>query len=138
MALPFGIATWSVRQAMQQVVSELSGPVVLSDRAVARSPGLRAPNAGSRRPAGETPRPPSCRQSSACPRRRSRACCAPSERRVGLDEPTSADAGDGMTVGELVVDPPAQEAYDRTCEPVTAAELPRLLLHLTARERNVI
>ena len=52
-------------------ISELSGPVVLSDRALASWLGSRAPNAGSGRPVGEIPRPPSCGPSSACPRRRS-------------------------------------------------------------------
>ena len=53
----------------------------------------------------------------------------------GLDEPTG---GDGATVGELLADPPAHEAYERVPQQVLAAQIPGLLDHLTERERTVI
>ena len=41
--VPFwGYAVWWVRQAMQQVVSELSGPIVLSDRALRQLARLKS------------------------------------------------------------------------------------------------
>jgi RNA polymerase primary sigma factor len=137
--VPFwGYAAWWVRQAMQQVVSELSGPVVLSDRALRQLARIKS----AQRRFEQT-----CRRDAATtelsaivglPQSQVESLLRTDRAARGLDEPTSADAGDGATVGELVVDPPAQEAYDRTCERVMAAELPRLLSHLTARERNVI
>ena len=137
--VPFwGYAAWWVRQAMQQVVSELSGPVVLSDRALRQLARIKA---AQRRFAQTCRRDPATAELSAVvglPQAQVESLLRTDRAARGLDEPTSADAGDGMTIGELVVDPPAQEAFDRTCERVTAAELPRLLLHLTARERNVI
>jgi RNA polymerase sigma factor (sigma-70 family) len=137
--VPFwGYAAWWVRQAMQQVVSELSGPVVLSDRALRQLARIKS----AQRRFEQT-----CRRDAATtelsaivglPQSQVESLLRTERAARGLDEPTSAEAGDGATVGELVVDPPAQEAYDRTCERVMAAELPRLLSHLTARERNVI
>jgi RNA polymerase nonessential primary-like sigma factor len=56
----------------------------------------------------------------------------------GLDEPTGAEAGDGATVGELLADPPAHEAYERVPQRVLAAQIPDLLGRLTERERTVI
>ncbi|HEY1507394.1 MAG TPA: sigma factor-like helix-turn-helix DNA-binding protein, partial [Solirubrobacteraceae bacterium] len=55
-----------------------------------------------------------------------------------LDEPAGAEACDGTTVGDLVADVPAQEAYDRVPEQVLAAGIPGLLGCLTDRERTVI
>jgi RNA polymerase sigma factor (sigma-70 family) len=56
----------------------------------------------------------------------------------GLDDPANAEAREGTTVGDLVPDPPAQEAYDSVPEQVLAAEVPGLLSCLTDRERTVI
>ena len=47
-------------------------------------------------------------------------------------------AGDGATVGELLADPPAQEAFERVPQQVLASQIPALLGHLTDRERTVI
>ena len=56
----------------------------------------------------------------------------------GLDEPTGGEAGDGATVGELLADPPAHEAYERVPQQVLASQIPGLLGNLTDRERTVI
>ena len=137
--VPFwGYAAWWVRQAMQQVVSELSGPMVLSDRALRQ---LARVEQAQRRFEQTSGRELSTTELSAIvglPRRRSRAWCARSAPHVGLDEPAGAEARDGTTVGESVADPPAQEAYDRVPEHVLAAEIPGLLGCLTDRERTVI
>jgi RNA polymerase sigma factor (sigma-70 family) len=137
--VPFwGYAVWWVRQAMQQVVSELSGPVVLSDRALRQLARIKS----AQRRFEQT-----CRRDAATtelsaivglPQPQVEGLLRTERAARGLDEPTSADADDGATVGDLVVDPPAEEAYDRTRERVVGAELPRLLSHLTPRERNVI
>jgi DNA-directed RNA polymerase sigma subunit (sigma70/sigma32) len=60
------------------------------------------------------------------------------ERRpLPLDGPANED-GDGMTVGEMLADPPAEEAYEGVPLRLLANQLPRLLSHLTDRERTVI
>ena len=56
----------------------------------------------------------------------------------GLDEPTGAEAGDGTTVGEVLADPPAYEAYERVPDQVLASQIPALLYQLSERERTVI
>jgi RNA polymerase primary sigma factor len=53
-----------------------------------------------------------------------------------LDEPAGVD--DGVSVGDQLVDPPAQEAYERVPERALAAEVPGLLEHLSEREQAVI
>jgi RNA polymerase sigma factor (sigma-70 family) len=137
--VPFwGYAAWWVRQAMQQVVSELSGPVVLSDRALRQLARIKRAQRRFEQTRRRNAATTELSAIVALPQSQVESLLRTERAARGLDEPTSADASDGATVGELVVDPPAQEAYDRTCERVMAAELPRLLSHLTARERNVI
>jgi RNA polymerase primary sigma factor len=137
--VPFwGYAAWWVRQAMQQVVSELSGPIVLSDRALRQLSRIK--NAQRRfeqahRRAGSSGElaarvglPRSQVESLLCTERTAR----------GLDQPAGSDAVDGTSLGELLADLPAQEAYDRVPQQVLAAQIPGLLESLTDRERTVI
>ncbi|HEY2654899.1 MAG TPA: sigma-70 family RNA polymerase sigma factor [Solirubrobacteraceae bacterium] len=137
--VPFwGYAAWWVRQAMQQVVSELSRPMVLSDRALRQLARIKAAQRRfeqARRREATTAElstivglPQSQVEKLLCTERTAR----------GLDEPTGAEAGDGNTVGELLADPPAREAYERVPQQVLAAQVPGLLDHLSDRERTVI
>jgi RNA polymerase sigma factor (sigma-70 family) len=137
--VPFwAYATWWVRQAMQQVVSELSRPIVLSDRASRQLARIKAAQrrfeqahqreASSEEVAAIVGLPRSQVESLLCAERATR----------GLDEPACAENGDGASVGEMLADPPAQEAYDRIPEHLLATEVPHLLVHLTDREQTVI
>jgi RNA polymerase sigma factor (sigma-70 family) len=137
--VPFwAYAAWWVRQAMQQVVSELSRPMVLSDRAfrhLARIKEAQRRFEQARRREATTAElstivglPQSQVEKLLCTERTAR----------GLDEPMGAKAGEGTTVGELLADPPAREAYERVPQQVLAAQVPRLLGHLSDRERTVI
>ena len=137
--VPFwGYAAWWVRQAMQQVVSELSGPMVLSDRALRQ---LARVKHAQRRFEQTSGRELSSTELSAIvgmPRSQIESLVRSERSARGLDEPAGAEARDGTTVGDLVADPPAQEAYDRVPEQVLAAQIPGLLGCLTDRERTVI
>jgi RNA polymerase sigma factor (sigma-70 family) len=131
-------ASWWVRQAMQQVVSELSRPMVLSDRALrqlARVKQAQRAFEQARRREATTAEvstivglPQTQVEKLLCTERTAR----------GLDEPTGAEGGDGTTVGELLADPPAREAYERVPQQLLAAQVPALLGHLSERERTVI
>lgn len=137
--VPFwAYATWWVRQAMQQVVSELSRPIVLSDRALRqlarvkdaqrRLEQARAKEASYDEVAALTDLPRGQVESLLSAERRARP----------LDEPANEESGDGVTVGDTLADPPAEDAYDAVPHRVLAAELPRLLGSLSHRERTVI
>lgn len=137
--VPFwGYAAWWVRQAMQQVVSELSRPIVLSDRALRQLARIKE----AQRRFEQTRR----REATAADLSRivrlpqsqvEKLLCTERTPR-GLDEPTGAEAGEGATVGELLVDPPAGDAYERVPQQVLAAQVPGLLCRLSDRERTVI
>lgn len=137
--VPFwAYAAWWVRQAMQQVVSELSRPIVLSDRALRQLARIKeVQRSVEQRHAREA----SCSEVAALaglPRTQVESLLSAERRPRPLDEPANEDTGDAMTISELLIDSPAEEAYDRVPQRVVALEIPRLLAYLTERERLVI
>lgn len=139
--VPFwGYAAWWVRQAMQQVVSELSRPMVLSDRALRQLARIKQAQRRFEQ---------SCRREASMvelsrvvglPRSQVEKLLCTERTARGLDEPTGVEAaGEGTaTVGEMLADPPAGEAFERVPQRVLAAQVPGLLGHLSERERTVI
>jgi RNA polymerase sigma factor (sigma-70 family) len=137
--VPFwGYAAWWVRRSMQQVVSELSRPIVLSDRALRQLARIkkaqRSLEQGSRREVTSA----ELAAIVGLPRAEVENLLRTERTARGLDEPAGSEAVDGTSVGELLADPPAQEAYERVPEQLLAAEVPGLLGQLTDRERTVI
>ncbi|HWE12952.1 MAG TPA: sigma-70 family RNA polymerase sigma factor [Solirubrobacteraceae bacterium] len=137
--VPFwGYAAWWVRRSMQQVVSELSRPIVLSDRALRQLARIkkaqRSLEQGSRREVTSA----ELAAIVGLPRAEVENLLRTERTARGLDEPAGSEAVDGTSVGELLADPPAQEAYERVPEQLLAAEVPGLLGRLTDRERTVI
>ncbi len=118
-------AAWWVRSAIQQVVAELSGPCVLSDRALRRLAQLRLADgdAGAGALAG-------------VPHADIEALKTASQQARSLDEPVAAGAGD--TVGDVLSDPRAEEASERAERHETVRRVRELLPTLASRERRVL
>lgn len=137
--VPFwAYATWWVRQAMQHVVSELSRPIVLSDRALRQLARIKE---AQRRLEQTHAREASYQEVAAVaglPRAQVESLISAERRPRPLDEPANEESGDATTVGDLLADPPAEDAYERVPQQVFAAQLPRLLGYLSDRERTVI
>jgi RNA polymerase sigma factor (sigma-70 family) len=137
--VPFwAYAAWWVRQAMQQVVSELSRPIVLSDRALRQLARIKAAQRRIEQTRGREPSCPEIAALAGLPRAQVESLLNAERRPRPLDEPPGEEGGDAMTVGERLADPPAEEAYERVPQRVFAAELPGLLAQLSERERTVI
>jgi RNA polymerase sigma factor (sigma-70 family) len=136
---PFwGYAVWWVRHAMQQLVSELARPVVLSDRAQRQLARIK----DARR-----------ELHSECGREASRAELAA---RAGVEadqvgrllavdyaprsteEAITAEDGVVGSVGELLVDPLADGEYERVLTAIEVQELHTLLAELSDRERMIV
>ena len=138
--VPFwAYASWWVRQAMQQVVSELCGPVVLSDRALRQLARIKDARRRIEQQQGREP----THGELACAARLSPAqvvsLLSANRTPRALEEPASPQGGgDSMTLGEVLADPPAEESYERVPERLCAAQLPRLLEALTDRERTIV
>jgi RNA polymerase sigma factor (sigma-70 family) len=131
-------ASWWVRQAMQQLVSELSRPVVLSDRAIRQLARIKDAH---RRHLQEQGREPTLVElASACDLscRQVEGLIVAERSPRGLEEPVGGEDGSGTTFGDMVADPRAEEAYDRVARQMAVDELPALLEELDDRERTIV
>jgi RNA polymerase sigma factor (sigma-70 family) len=139
LGIPFwAYATWWVRQAMQQVVSELSRPLVLSDRALRQLARIKDAGRKFEQARGREATYHDLAVCAGVPRRQVESLVLTDQTPRGLDEPAGGETGDGVTAGELLSDPPAEEAYERVVLRLVTRELPRLLAGLSERERTVI
>jgi RNA polymerase sigma factor (sigma-70 family) len=137
--VPFwAYAAWWVRQAMQQLVSELSRPMVLSDRALRRLARIKDAQRRFEQTHHRSPRNAEVAQIVGLPRSQVESLLCTERSARGLDERLGGEPGDRTTMRELLADPRACEAYERVPEQLLAAELPGLLEHLTERERTVV
>jgi RNA polymerase sigma factor (sigma-70 family) len=131
-------ASWWVRQAMQQLVSEMARPIVLSDRALRQLARIRA---AERRFAQEHGREPTLREladntgfslehveSLACAARRPRA----------LEERAGGEPDDGVVLVERLADPRAEDEYELVPTRIACTQLPILLEVLDDRERAIV
>jgi RNA polymerase primary sigma factor len=131
-------ASWWVRQAMQQLVSELGLPIVLSDRAMRQLARIR--NA-ERRLAQEHRREPTRRELADATgfSLEHVECLASAARRPrGLEEPVGGEGEQGAVLGDRVADPRAEDDYELVPLHVACGQLPKLLDSLDERERRVV
>jgi RNA polymerase primary sigma factor len=137
--VPFwAYAAWWVRQAMQQLVSELTRPAVLSDRALRQLAQL---NDAHRRALGETGREPTRDELAAhtgLALEQVDNLLAADRPPRSTDEPVLGDDGAVGTFGDLLVDPLGEEEYERVLNAIETEELLALLAGLSDRERTIV
>jgi RNA polymerase primary sigma factor len=131
-------ASWWVRQAMQQLVSELAGPVVLSDRALRQLARIKGAQRQLMQARGTEPNAGAVALETGLPRDQVECLMAAERKPRGLEEPAGREAGVGATLGELLADPRAEDAFERVPRRVAAAQLPGMLATLSERERKII
>ena len=103
-------ASWWVRQAIQQLVSELSRPVVVPDRAARQ-----------------------------IERAQVKSLIAVERVPCALEEPSSGDEGArGDRFGERLPDPVAEEAYERAAGRLALTCLPPRIASLSRREQTIL
>jgi RNA polymerase primary sigma factor len=137
--VPFwGYATWWVRQAMQQLVAELTRPVVLSDRALRHLARLKQAHREAVQATGREPSRDELAQRSGLALDQVDALLATERSPQSIDEPAQG-AGDGIgAFGDLLADPLAEDEYEQVLAAIEAAELHALLAGLSDRERDVL
>jgi RNA polymerase primary sigma factor len=131
-------ASWWVRQAMQQLVSELSRPVVLSDRALRQLARVREARRTFLRVHSRDPSLPELATGSELTLAQLQKLLVAERQPRGLEEPIDESARGGATFGDLLSDPRAEDAFEELAMRLRAAEVPGLLGRLTRRERGVI
>jgi RNA polymerase sigma factor (sigma-70 family) len=131
-------ASWWVRQAMQQLVAELTRPVVLSDRALRTLSRVRSAYEAGVRSGGEPDRD-QLAAATGIGREQLDDLMAVDARPLSLEAPAAGqDSADVGALGELIADPLAEGEYERVLEEMQAEELVSLLAGLSERERSIL
>jgi RNA polymerase primary sigma factor len=139
MGTPFWIyASWWVRQAMQQLVSELARPIVLSDRALRKLARIHDARRELLQRDGREPSSGDIADATGLAREQVDCLIAAERHARALDEPVGGDHDAGTTLGELIDDPRATEAFERIPRNLDVERLPRMLAVLNERERTII
>jgi RNA polymerase sigma factor (sigma-70 family) len=137
---PFwAFASWWVRRAMQQLVSELTRPVVLSDRALRRLSRLRdAHHAGLQSTGREPGRDEIARRTGLSVGQIDDLLSVDRPSR-SLDEAVAAAEGEDIgSLGDLIADPLAEGAYEEVLGAMETEGLLALLSGLSERERAIL
>jgi RNA polymerase sigma factor (sigma-70 family) len=139
LGVPFwAYASWWVRQAMQQLVSELSRPMVLSDRALRQLSRLKEAHAELQRADGRAPTLTELAERTGLEQDQLGNLIAADRPPKALEEPLEGEEGAVGAFGELIADPLADDEYERVISHVAASELRDLLSGLSERERFVL
>jgi RNA polymerase sigma factor (sigma-70 family) len=131
-------AAWWVRQAMQQLVSELTRPVVLSDRALRQLARVRDAHRATVRETGTEPTREELTRRTGLSEQQIDDLYSLERTPRSTDEPIVAAEGAVGTFGDLLVDPLAEDEYERVLEAIEAAELLAVLAGLSERERTIL
>jgi RNA polymerase primary sigma factor len=131
-------ASWWVRQAMQQLISELTRPVVLSDRALRQLAKLKEAHAELADELGRSPTLAQLSERTGLEHEQLTNLLAVDRPPRGLEEPLEGEEGAVGTFGELLADPLAEDEYERVVSHVAAGELRAVLSGLSDRERAVL
>lgn len=135
--VPFwAYASWWVRQALQQLVAELSRPVVLSDRALRQLARIKQVERDYGQRAHRQPSASTLAVETGVPSRQIDRLRAADRAAAGFDEPVGG-AG-GVTVAEQLADPDSQDLDGLVAYALAAQELPGLIATLTEREQVVV
>jgi RNA polymerase sigma factor (sigma-70 family) len=129
-------ASWWVRQAMQRLVAELSGPVVLSDRAARRLVQIKRARGEYQQAHRQEPSVGDLAAATDLPRDQVENLIAIERPSRGLDE--RAPGSTGATISERLEDPEAEDDYERVSELAEAGQMHELADDLDSRERNIV
>jgi DNA-directed RNA polymerase sigma subunit (sigma70/sigma32) len=123
---------------MQQLVSELTRPVVLSDRAVRQLARVKDAQRRHLQSHGKEPTPADLAAATGLGRDQVERLIAAERKPRGLEEPINGDEGVVGSFGDLLADPRAEDAYDGVPTRMEVDALPGMLCVLSDRERMVL
>lgn len=137
--VPFwGYAVFWVRQAMQQLVAELTRPLVLSDRALRQLSQVKDAYRSAMTETGREPDRAELSSRTGLPAEQVDGLLAAERPSRSMDEPLHGDEGAVGTFGELIADPLAEGEYERVLDAIDGAHLLSLLSGLSQREREIL
>jgi RNA polymerase primary sigma factor len=131
-------ASWWVRQAMQQLVAELSLPVVLSDRALRKLARVKDARREHLQLHKTEPSTAELANKTGFSREQVENLIAAERTPRALEEPPTDEEDPDGRFGERLADPDAEEEYEEVDRRLEREELCRLPGELGDRERTVI
>src|SRR4051794_4949858 len=137
--VPFwGYAAFWVRQAMQQLVAELTRPTVLSDRALRRLARLKDAHRGALAETGREPGRDELAERSGLTADQVDGLLAAERSARSTEEPVHGEDGAVGAFGDLLADPLAEGEYERVLDAIEIEQLLALLCALSDREREIL
>jgi RNA polymerase primary sigma factor len=137
--VPFwGYASWWVRQAMQQLIAELTRPVVLSDRSLRQLSALKRAHHAYLSEHGHEPSAGQLADQTGFSPAQVGDLVALDRVPRSIEEPVSGSDGELGAFGELLVDPLAEDAYEQLLDHSEIEQVRALLGGLNDRERMIL
>jgi RNA polymerase primary sigma factor len=131
-------ASFWVRKAMQELVAQLSKPVALSDRAARALGEIRMARREHLRVHGTEPTNAELSAAMGLTPAQVESLQATERRALSMEEHLAGVEDSVATVGETIVDPLAEKAFDEVLDSIEVGEVHDLAERLDARERDVI
>jgi RNA polymerase primary sigma factor len=131
-------ASFWVRKAMQELIADLTRPVALSDRAVRDLAQIRTARSEYVQARGAEPTSDELSSATGLTRAQLDSLLATDLTPRAIEEPLRADLEGGATVGDAIVDPSAEQAYEAVLDQIEIREVRDLADQLDERERTVI
>ena len=131
-------ASFWVRKAMQELVAELARPVALSDRAARGLARIRAARGEHLRANGSEPTRAELSRATGLTPAQVESLLAVERTPRAMEERMSGDPETTATVGDSIVDPAAELAYERVLDGIELRHVRGITDRLDERERAVI
>src|SRR5690348_4325335 len=139
LGVPFwGYAAWWVRQAMQQLIAELTRPLVLSDRALRQLSRLKRAHGEYVAEHGREPSGNELAESTGLSHAQVGEMLALERFPQSMEEPVRGAEGEVGVFGELLADPLAADAYEELLDHAEIEQVRALLGSLNDRERMIL
>ena len=129
-------AAFWVRKAMQELVADLTRPVTLSDRAVRELAHVRRARSEHEQSHGMEPTPDELSDATGLTRAQLESLQVTERTPRGMEDRLTGESP--ATVGDTIVDPAAEQAYQQVLDELEIAYLHDLTEELDERERAVI
>jgi len=139
LGVPFwGYAAWWVRQAMQQLIAELTRPMVLSDRALRHLAALKRAHGEYFAEHGREPTGHQLAADTGLTDVQVGELLALEQAPQSMDEPVGGADGGLGAFGELLADPLAADVYEDLLDHAEIEQVRALLGSLNERERTIL
>jgi RNA polymerase primary sigma factor len=131
-------ASWWVRQAMQDLVAELSRPVVLSDRALRKLARIKDARREYVQAHKKEPSTAELATKTALPSDQVEKLIVAERTPRAFEGPLGDDENTDATLGDLLADPLGEDEYERVDRRIEVEELRSLPSELCERERLIL